>query len=317
MSFQRQVSVELAPAVEGDFASHNPRATVNAGPGGHVAGQNGVLVGRFAWLSAAQVDDDSAPAQVNNTGAGPISGFVHREQQGLITVYLQDASLLVPAGFPVVLHSAGDFWVRNSGTTAALFGQTAYANISTGLASFAAASSVSSASVTGAIAASTASVTGSISGDLLTVSAVASGTLVPGGTLAGASVATGTQIVSQATPLETGEELGGIGRYTVSISEQAVASTTISETYGTLTVSAVGSGALGVGDPLSGSGVTTGTVVTALGTGTGGIGTYIVSPTQTAASTTITAGTDVQTKWVAMSAGAPGELVKISSYLLG
>jgi len=58
----------------------------------------------------------------------------------------------------------------------------------------------------------------------------------------------------------------------------------------TLTVSAVASGELAVGQELTGSGITPGTVITALGTGTGGTGTYTVSPSQTAPSTTISAG---------------------------
>jgi hypothetical protein len=58
----------------------------------------------------------------------------------------------------------------------------------------------------------------------------------------------------------------------------------------TLTVTAVGSGTLSVGQTLSGSGVTAGTKITAQLTGTdGGIGTYTVSESQTASSTTITA----------------------------
>jgi hypothetical protein len=57
----------------------------------------------------------------------------------------------------------------------------------------------------------------------------------------------------------------------------------------TLTVSAVTSGTLTVGQVISGSGVTADTTITALGTGTGGVGTYTVSASQTAASTTITA----------------------------
>lgn len=57
----------------------------------------------------------------------------------------------------------------------------------------------------------------------------------------------------------------------------------------TLTVSAVTSGSLAVGDIISGTGVTVGTTITALGTGTGGVGTYTVSVSQTVASTAITA----------------------------
>jgi hypothetical protein len=55
----------------------------------------------------------------------------------------------------------------------------------------------------------------------------------------------------------------------------------------TLTVSAVTSGTLRVGQTISGTGVTAGTTITALGTGTGGAGTYTVSTSQTVASTTI------------------------------
>lgn len=56
-----------------------------------------------------------------------------------------------------------------------------------------------------------------------------------------------------------------------------------------LTVTAVASGALFVGQTISGSGVTGGTTILAFGTGTGGTGTYTVSASQTVPSTTITA----------------------------
>lgn len=57
----------------------------------------------------------------------------------------------------------------------------------------------------------------------------------------------------------------------------------------TLTVTAVASGTVQVGQTISGTGITVGTQITALGTGTGGNGTYTVSVSQTASSTTITA----------------------------
>ncbi|RVT95261.1 hypothetical protein EOD42_16895 [Rhodovarius crocodyli] len=56
----------------------------------------------------------------------------------------------------------------------------------------------------------------------------------------------------------------------------------------TLTVSAVASGALAVGQRVEGAGVTPGTRITALGTGTGGTGTYTITPAQTASSTAMT-----------------------------
>lgn len=69
----------------------------------------------------------------------------------------------------------------------------------------------------------------------------------------------------------------------------SAASVTASIAGTTMTVSAVGSGAVTVGQTLSGSGVTAGTKVVRQLTGTpGGIGTYEVSASQTVASTTVT-----------------------------
>lgn len=71
----------------------------------------------------------------------------------------------------------------------------------------------------------------------------------------------------------------------------AVVTGTIATT--TLTVSAVTSGTLAVGQTLSGASVTAGTTLTAFVTGTGGTGTYTVTPSQTVAvGETITAGLD-------------------------
>jgi hypothetical protein len=143
---------------------------------------------------------------------------------------------------------------------------------------------------TAAIATTTSlSVTASITGNILTVTAVGGGSVVNGAILAGTGVTAGTQVQKQLS----GTALG-VGTYQVSVS-QSVASTTITGSYGTMTVSAVASGTLAVGQVVSGSGVTAGTVITALGTGTGGTGTYFVSPSQTASSTTISAGPTVVT----------------------
>jgi len=76
MPFQKSVGTQPAPAVAGDFASANPRLSALAGPGGFIAGPNGLVVGRFAWQSMNVVDSNDAPAQVNNTGSGIVTGFV-------------------------------------------------------------------------------------------------------------------------------------------------------------------------------------------------------------------------------------------------
>ena len=57
----------------------------------------------------------------------------------------------------------------------------------------------------------------------------------------------------------------------------------------TLTVTAVTNGTLAVGQLITGTGVTSGTYITALGTGSGGTGTYTVGISQTVASTTLSA----------------------------
>ena len=211
---QTQVFVQPAPAVAGDFASANPRFTEIAGPGGLVAGPNGVTVGRFAWLSFASLDPNSAPQIANSSGSGPVGGFVGRHQQALITNFLGDASMVVPVGFPVVLYSGGDFWVKNEGASTAVFGQKAYAAFGSGAASFAATATAPTGSFTGAIAASTFSVTGSISGNVLTVSAVSSGTIVNGATITGSGIPSSpaVKIASQlsGTP-------GGVGTYSLKI----------------------------------------------------------------------------------------------------
>lgn len=322
---QTQVNVQPAPAVAGDFASSNPRASVLAGPGGLVAGPNGCSVGRFAWASFSQIDADGAAAAVNNFGSGPVTGFVHRAQQGQINNYLQVYSMLIPAGFNMDLMDAGDFWVVNSGAAAAYPGQKAYAIFSTGLASFAATGSPGTANTTaGSIAAGAgAHATGTIVGNLFTATAALTGTFVIGGVLTGSNVATGTQIVSQLTPLLSGEATGGLGRYAVSLAGQSVASTTITESWGVFTSGATQTGLFGAGDTLTGPGgssdpVATGTVIQSQLTGTaGGTGTYVVNLTQTSSTATITAALSVETKWYCRSQGAVGEIVKISSNAQG
>jgi hypothetical protein len=300
MGFPRQVNVQAAPAVLGDFCDNNPRATVNAGQGALVAGPGGVTVGRFAWVNP----EDGRT--VNNYGAGAPSGFVLRDQQAIITEYLAETTLTMYPGAPITLFSAGGFWVVNAGASSTAVGQAAYAQNSTGAVQFG--SNFTGASVTGSIAANV--VTGSIAGETLTVTAVTTGVLTIGQTISGTGVTAGTQI----TGFGTGT--GGTGTYTVNAA-QTVSSTTITGSGGTLTVTAVGSGALALGDALSGSGITAGTAITDFLTGTGGNGTYAVNIGQTFASGTITVAAGTQTKWVAASVAAPGELVKMTTWVLG
>jgi hypothetical protein len=69
-----------------------------------------------------------------------------------------------------------------------------------------------------------------------------------------------------------------------------------------LSVDSATSGALYVGSIISGTNVTAGTTISAFASGTGGIGTYVVSPSQTAISgaitTTVTVTVPSGSRWV-------------------
>jgi hypothetical protein len=313
-AFQTQVYNTLAVAVEGDWADHGIRANVLAGPGALVAGSLGVTIGRFAWLDYERIDPNNAPAIVNSFGAGVPAGFVHREMQGMIDSWRTGYGMTIAPGVMVTLHNQGSFFVKNNGSTYCQPGMKAFARLYDGAVLFAAAGATApgGASTTGSIAAGTFSVTGTIDGNVMTAASGLTGTIVKGALISGSGVATGTTVGDQLSGTT-----GGLGTYAVSIANQTVASTVISGTFGTLTVTAVGSGTVYVGSVLAGSGVTSGTTVTALGTGTGGTGTYIVDLTQTASSTTITATSSIETKWFAASGGAAGELVKMNSFSYG
>ena len=138
---------------------------------------------------------------------------------------------------------------------------------------------------------SSAVFTGSISGTTLTVTAITNGTITAGQSLFGVGVTAETVI----TALGSGS--GGIGTYTINLSQTITSRQMNSTTVGaqvtgsisttTLTVTAVTSGTLYVGQTIQGTGVTALTIITAFGTGTGGAGTYTVSTSQTVTSTTL------------------------------
>ncbi len=298
MTFQTQVNSQLSPAVAGDFASANPRASTLAGPGGLVAGPEGVTVGKFAWI-----DDDGRRVRSYGTGVKAPDGFVHRDQQGLITVYLGEASMNIPKGFPVTLFDEGDFWAVNSGPSACAPGDNVYATYADG--SVTTGSAATGASATGSIGA-TFTATGT--GTSLAVTSV-TGRIVPGDTIAGVGVPVGTTIVS-------GPAAGGAGTYITSVATTAAAATVTS--FGSaLNVTAVASGVLAVGDPISGTGVPAGAVIASQVNGTaGGIGLYTIDipASAYAASTALTVTAGVLTTFKVKSVANVGELVKISTW---
>ena len=319
--FQTQVSSNLAPAVAGDRASQNTNLySVLAGPGALIAGPAGVTVGRFAWLSSNYLDADSAAAIVNSFGGGPVSGFVMREQQGLITTYLADAGMVIPGGMDVTIYNSGDFWVKNDGSTQALVGMKAYADVSTGKASFAATGAPTTTTQTSATitAGTAATFTGSIAGNVLTISSAVVNTLYYGALVGGASVAAGTQIVG----LLSGTKGASGSTYSLNIGGQTIAAEAMTATP----YIAAGTGGAGivVGSTIAAtaSGAATGVVVGGVVTDIITAGTSVVVALPNPGTGTFTTGTitfeqNVETNWYAQSSGAAGELIKISKTSIG
>ena len=133
--------------------------------------------------------------------------------------------------------------------------------------------------------------TGSTSSTTLTVTSVKSGTLAVGQHF----FAVGALQETVITALGSGS--GGVGTYTIGLAQNIASSQMYTSNAGavitgsisttTLTVTAVTSGTLYVGQTIQGSGVTTQTIITALGSGSGGTGTYTVNNSQTVASETL------------------------------
>jgi hypothetical protein len=371
MGFQRQVNVQPAPAVEGDFASANVRTTAIAGPGGLVTGAAGVIVGRFAFLNPL------IPNVVNSFGnsTSALVGFVHREQTALITTFLAENSLVIPRGTQLALFTSGDFWVRNNGVAPVVMNDPVYVSYSDGsVANSLQTGAAYTASIGGVVTAAIgASFTATGSGTNLTTSAQ-TGYLSPADIVAGVGIPLGTTIVSQTsgTPGAAGVYVtsvattaaaaactstskvlvvsaitsgtvrptdavsggtiiantvvtaqlsgttGGIGNYSLSGAAQSSASGAVTALSSVLTVSAITSGVLAIGQLIAGAGVTANSIITGLLTGAGGTGTYTLSQTSTVVSESMTTVAGVlSTKWRFMSAAAVGELAKISTTLFG
>jgi hypothetical protein len=305
-NFPTSVNSLQAPAVRGDFASQNPRASVLAGQGALVAPVGGLIVGNFAFVTGATASAGETVSQSYTSGTQ--IGFLAREEQGLISTYLAGDSLVVPQGFMVTLYDEGEFFAYfGNGVTP---GSTVYADESTG-----APTTAASTSVTGEVG-----FTGT--GSLATVSTVAQLTLatITSGVITIGDIVSGTGTASNVvTSLASGtaNTVGAV--YNLSGAVTTEAAEAITTASATLNVTAVASGSLSVGDPVTGTGVTAGTTIGSFGPGTtGGVGTYgLIIPGNTpfhTAAETITGSTNVVTAFVVRSFAGPGELAKISTW---
>lgn len=263
---QSFVNRELPPGVAGDWAGANIRASVTVGPWELVAPPSGVTVGAIGWANPV------TGICSNYFQPNTFPGFIHREQQaqGLQTsganIVNNVAATQILSGYPVVALSQGSFWGLFQGGAAA--GNSVYANPTTG-------ALIAAASGGGVTATGTA---GTISANVLTITA-GTGTIAIGQIVSGGTVPPGTYIVSGATTTWTLGNLDGTAipnnasssaytfygqqpvQWLCMESVQALASVTAtlaasagSGPFGVLTVSAVGSGVIQVGQWIQSSG---------------------------------------------------------------
>jgi hypothetical protein len=285
MAFQNtNVGTYPAPGIEGDFASANPRGSMLAGQGAFVSGPNGVVVGRFARAANA-----TGIVTNNDPGVPSRIGFVHKDQLVGITPYLGVSGMTVLPGVEITLHDSGDFLVRFA--AGATVGQKVFASYADGSAIAGnAGGTVPGATVT-ASAGGTATANTTNGSNQLAVTAIASGNAPMVGDLV-----TGTGIPANSTI--TAVPGTPTGNYTLSQNATATGTgVTVTVASNKMVVSAVASGALAAGQPISGTNVAANTTIASMGTATGGVGTYTLSSQQTFASTTVTALGGYETKW--------------------
>lgn len=300
-NFQQFVNTQPAPGQPGDFAGAQLRASATAPSYGWQAAPDvatpagavpAVTIGNFAWGIPTNGDP-----LVNGVLAGyyqplAVLGFVHREQRNgqLLTNFLQASRYTMQAGYEVDIQSRGEFWA--SFPAGASRGQKVYANPLTGAPSAAATGNGVQFAITASLA-STGVLTVTVTGGVLAAGQVVTGTGVPAGSyivsqLTGGAGSTGTYQLNQGVTL-TSRAMTATGivetAFSVSQTVPVTASFTasIDAQTGVLHVTAVGAGAVDVGQILSWTGIPAGNpgvMVQGQLSGTpGGIGTYQTSYT--------------------------------------
>ena len=190
--FQVAVNLQNPPAIQGDFASSNPRRSMPAPPGGYVAGVNGLVIGNFCWVQ-------SDGLTLLNSGSGTPDGFVHNELQALITAYLGQYGMTIPYGLMATAMSSGDYYANTftntiQNPTQSTKGQKAFANVASGIMTPAAAgSSLSTAWVgVGHITINASGVGGTLTVESTTSGTLAIGSVIYSGAAAGTIITSGS-----------------------------------------------------------------------------------------------------------------------------
>lgn len=282
MSFQKVVNLNQAPGVLGDFASTNPFSSVTAAQGALVAPEGGLTVGNFFWVGPA-----------GQTSQSFVSGwqiaFLGRNEQALITQFLGEATLVVPAGFMVTGFNGGDFWAYFPEGATAL--AQVYADEVTGQPQM-----QTTNTVTGEVGFTG---TASFATNVMTVVANTSGIILPGDVVTSAGVTGGTTVLAQLTGLP-----GAVGStYSLSTAPGTITTQAATTASDVLNVTALITGGLSAGDTITGTGVTAGTTIAAQLSGpAGGVGTYSLNipggvPFHTASETITAPANTIATGW--------------------
>lgn len=135
MPFQTQVNATPAIGVPGKIASNNPRSTTvitdNGGGTPLTAGPSGLTVARFAWLSQVASPTANAAVAVNTTtGTSAPDGFVLNDGTSIIPSILDEATMVIPAGYQATLLTRGDVFAVT--VNAPVRGQKAFASTTDG-----------------------------------------------------------------------------------------------------------------------------------------------------------------------------------------
>jgi hypothetical protein len=329
--FQQAVAMYPAVGIWGARASMDPTAAVNAGQFNLTAGILGVAVGKFAWQ-----------AYTPSTGLGVINnfsptvptipdGFIGNEQQALITSWLAQNGMVIPAGYAVgAFYNRGSFWGKTVYADAAI-GNKVFANLFSGDI-YPANSGAFVTTAVGSAASVTATTTaGSFS---MNITATGSGTVAVGQQISGPGLqaqlptyiesfgtyngTAGTVNLTQAAvTASTGGAFTTVAN--VGIGGCTATSGTITSGSAALTMNAgtyVGQIAVGQQIYCATAGLPVGAYVSALGTSTGGAGTLTIGPSNATATITAQAfqfSAWIETPWYFLSAGNVGDLVKIGT----
>lgn len=294
---------------------------MDAGSGNLVAGTSGVTVGKFGWQVLTALTGVSVVNSFSSTAPVVPDGFVGNDHQALITVWLGQFGMVIPAGYPVTLYNRGDFWAKNIYAPCVL-GQKVFANLFSGDILGAAAGSFPTNAVGSAASVTATTTAGSYS---MNITATGSGSVQVGQQISGPGL---SALPTYIDSLGTYNGTSG----TVNLSQAAVTASTggtfttianvgIGGFVGTasfatnvMTVTATTSGTLAAGQFIVSASVAAGTYITSLGTYNGTTGTVNLSTTPgTITAQAATASAWIETPYYINSPGNVGDLVKIGT----